>query len=128
MDRMNRYAKLLGPLIGGLVMAGVMAYRGMSEDNTITSPEWVLFFMHLLMIVSVWGAANIPGWTRGKSLQAAVFAVLALLASLVTGGITGDELAQLAITFLSALGVAATPQPLSRVAYDQYWRSSGQPR
>lgn len=112
----NRYAKLIGPLLGGLVMAGVLAYRAAAEDNTITGPEWVLGITQLLMIVSVWAAVNIPGWTKGKTIQAAVFAVLALLASFVTNGITGDEALQLVITGLSALGVAVTPQPLTRQA------------
>lgn len=108
-----RYAKLIAPLLGGLVMAGVLAYRGAAEDNVITGPEWVLGITQLLMIISVWGAANIPGWTRGKTLQAAVFTVLALLAAVVTNGISGDEWLQLAITGLSALGVALTPAPLT---------------
>lgn len=109
-----KYTKLIGPLVGALVMAGVVAYRAAAEDNVVTPSEWVLLVTQILMVVSVWGAANIPGWTRGKTLQAAIFAVLALLASAVTNGISGDEWLQLTITFLSALGVALTPAPLSR--------------
>jgi hypothetical protein len=108
-----KYAKLIAPLIGGLVMAIIVAYRGAAEDNVVTPSEWVLLVIQGLMIVSVWGAANIPGWTRGKTLQAAIFAVLALLVTVVTNGISGDEWLQLAVTFLSAAGVALTPAPLT---------------
>lgn len=109
----RRYAQLIGPLVGSLVMAGVLAYRGAAEDNVITGPEWVLGVTQLLMVVSVWGAANVRGWEQGKKVQAAIFAVLALLAAVVTSGISGDEWVQLIITGLSALGVVATaPTPL----------------
>lgn len=110
---MKRYAQLIGPLLGAVAMAGVLAYRGAAADNVITGPEWVLGVTQVLMVLSVWGAANVPGWEKGKKVQAAIFAVLALLAALVTNGISGDEWLQLVITGLSALGVLATaPTPL----------------
>lgn len=110
----RRYAQLIGPLVGAVVMAGIVAYRGAAEDNVVTGPEWVLLATQVLMVVSVWGAANVRGWEAGKKWQAAIFAVLALLAAVVTNGITGDELLQLAVTFLSALGVVvAPPTPLA---------------
>lgn len=109
----RKYAQLIGPLIGSVVMVAILAYRGAAEDNTVTGPEWVLLVTQVLMTVSVWGAANVRGWEQGKKVQAMVFAVLALLASFVTNGITGDELLQLAVTGLSALGVlVAPPTPL----------------
>lgn len=111
----RKYAQLIAPLIGTLVMAGVLAYRGAAADNTITGPEWVLGVTQLLMVVSVWGAVNVPGWSKGKKVQAAIFAVLALLAALVTNGLTGDELMQLVITGLSALGVVLPPSVPSQV-------------
>lgn len=109
----RRYAQLIGPLLGTLAMTIVLIIRGASEDNVITGPEWVLGIAQVLMVVSVWGAANVRGWEKGKKVQAAIFAVLALLAALVTNGVSGDEWLQLIITGLSALGVVATaPTPL----------------
>lgn len=117
MNNWRRYAQLIGPLVGSLVMAGVLAWQAASADKHVTGPEWVLGITQLLMVVSVWGAANVPGWEIGKKVQAAVFAVLALLAAVVTNGITGDEWLQLIITGLSALGVVVTaPTPLLRQA------------
>lgn len=109
----RKYAQLVAPLLGTLAMVVVLAYRGASEDNVITGPEWVLGITQVLMVISVWGAANVPGWTKGKTVQAAVFAALALLAGFATDGrVTGDEALQLVITVLSALGVVATPPVL----------------
>lgn len=113
MNNWRRYAQLVGPLVGSLAMAGVLAWQAASADKHITGPEWVLGVTQLLMVASVWAAANVPGWEKGKKVQAAIFAVLALLAAFVTGGITGDEAVQLVITGLSALGVMVTaPTPL----------------
>lgn len=109
MTNWRRYAQLIGPLLGAVVMAGIVAYRGAAEDNVVTGPEWVLLVTQVLMVVSVWGAANVRGWEKGKKWQAAIFAVLALLAAYVTNGITGDELLQLVVTGLSALGVVVAP-------------------
>lgn len=108
MELLRKYAQLVAPLAGSVVMAGIVAYRAAAEDNVVTGPEVVLLVTQLLMVVSVWGAANIPGWEKGKKVQAAVFAVLALLAAVVTDGITGDEALQLVVTGLSALGVVVT--------------------
>ena len=106
----------LWPLLGSVVMAVVLGYRAAVADAHVGADEWVILVTQVLMIVSVWGAANIAGWEKGKTLQAALFAVLALLASVVTGGITGDELVQLLITGLSALGVTVTGGPVHAVA------------
>lgn len=111
----RKYAQLIAPLLGAVVMAGIVAYRGAAEDNVVTGPEWILLVTQLLMVVSVWGAVNIPGWEKGKKLQAMVFAVLAVLAASVTNGITGDELFQLIVTGLSALGVVVAPPTVNVV-------------
>lgn len=111
----RKYAQLIGPLVGAVVMAGILAYRTAAEDNVVTGPEMVLGVTQLLMVVSVWGAVNIPGWEKGKKLQAALFAVLALLAAVVTNGITGDEWFQLIVTGVSALGVAVAPPTVNVV-------------
>lgn len=116
------HRKLLAPLVGSILMALVLWYRGAVADAHVGADEWVLMVTQLAMIVAVWGAANVPGWEKGKTVQAAILAVLALLASMITGGLTVDEIVQLIITGLSALGVALPSQPLSRpVAPPDAW-------
>lgn len=105
----------LWPLLGSVAMAIVLGYRSAVADAHIGPEEWVLLVTQVLMTVSVWAAANITGWERGKTYQAAIFTVLALLASSVSGGLTGDEITQLIVTALSALGVAATGGPVHAV-------------
>lgn len=108
---MNRYAKLIGPLLGSLVMAGLVAYRQFAGDGIVDPSEWVLLATQVFMVVTVWGAANVPGWEKGKSFQAAVIAVLSALVALITDGITMDEAFQLVILFTSAVGVTIPPSP-----------------
>lgn len=108
------HRKLIAPLLGSLAMAIVLWYRGAVADATINGEEWVLAVTQVAMVVAVWGAANIRGWEKGKTYQAALLAVLGLLASMINGGLTGDEITQLIVLGLSALGVAIPSQPLSR--------------
>ena len=103
------------PLLGSVAMVIVLGYRSAVADARIGPEEWVLLVTQVLMTVSVWAAANITGWERGKTVQAAIFAVLALLASSITGGLSGDEITQLIVTGLSALGVASTGGPVHPV-------------
>lgn len=118
----SRYAKLVPPLLGSLVLTGIVAWQGIAADKTVTPGEWVTFASQVLMVVAVWGAVNVRGWERGKTFQAALFAGLALLATVITDGtgfgfeLTGDEILMLAVTLLSALGVEVVKQPLSSAA------------
>lgn len=115
MTRLKVSMAAVWPLLGSVAMVLVLGYRSAVADAHIGADEWVLLVTQVLMTVSVWGAANITGWERGKTFQAAVFAVLALLASTVSGGLTGDEILQLIVTGLSALGVVVNPGPVRPV-------------
>jgi len=122
----NRYLQLIGPLVGSVVMAALLAYRAASDDNVVTGPELVLGVVQVLMVVAVWGAANVPGWEKGKKVQAMVFAVLGLLASLVTNGISGDEMLQLLVLGLSTLGVVAPPSVVTMPVHNATPRRAGE--
>lgn len=110
-----RHRATMWPLLGSVAMAIVLWYRAAASDAHIGADEWILGVTQLLMTVSVWGAANITGWEKGKTVQAAIFTVLALLAASISGGLTGDEIIQLVLTALSALGVAVTGGPVHTV-------------
>lgn len=118
---MERYRKLIPPLVGSLILTGIVTWQGISADKTVNPGEWVVLGTQLLMVASVWSAANVPGWERGKTWQAAIFSALAVLAAVITDGtgvgfeLTGDEMLQLGVVLLSALGVEAVKQPLTRV-------------
>lgn len=107
-----KYKVLLWPLLASVVMAVLLGYREAATSDGVSASEWVILGTQVLMIVSAWGAANIPGWEKGKGFQAGVLAVMALLVSLVTGGISGDEIMQLVIAFMAAAGVSATGGPV----------------
>lgn len=113
MSWFQRHRAALWPLLGSVLMAVVLTVR--QAATGVSASEWVLLAIQVVMIVSVWGAANITGWEKGKTVQAAILAVLALLASLITDGLTTDEVLQLIITGLSALGVAVNPGPVHPV-------------
>jgi len=114
----NRYAKLIPPLVGAVVMAFVLTYQEVSSDTAVSASEWVLVVIQVLAAVSVWGAVNVPGWTKGKTVQMVVFTVLGLLVSLITDGLTSNEIMQLVVLALSTAGVAGVRQPLSQVGYN----------
>lgn len=115
MNWLTRNRAAAWPLLGSVVMAVVLWYRSAVSDAHIGADEWVLVVTQVLMVISVWGSANITGWEKGKMVQAAIFSVLAFLAASITGGLTGDEITQLIVTALSALGVAINGGPVHTV-------------
>lgn len=101
-----------------VVMAAVTAYQAV-QPNGVTSSEWVTVVIAVAATINVWLAANIPAFTKAKTLVAAVFVVLNVLQTAVTGGIDSSEWLLLVIQFLGALGVSVAPSvsaPASPVA------------
>jgi hypothetical protein len=111
---MNKYAAMLWPLLGGVVMALLQAYQAATGDG-VTPSEWVTVIIQGATVLTVWLAANIRGYTKVKPLVAGVMLVLNLLVTLIVGGIDGNEATQLAIAFLGAIGVFVTPGPVHAV-------------
>lgn len=113
---MRKYAALVWPLVGAVVMTALLGYREAATVDGVSASEWVILATQGLMVIAAWGAVNVPGWQRGKAFQSGVMAVMALLAALITGGLTGDEIMQLLIAFGSAAGVLASGGPVIRTA------------
>lgn len=96
-------------LLASLVMAGLLAFRDLAADG-VTASEWVLVVTACFTTFTVWAAANIPSFSRAKTVVAAVGLVLSLLVGFLTDGrITGDEWMLLIVQCLGVLGVAGAP-------------------
>lgn len=109
MNRTKAPAIFMG--LAALAMAVLTAIRAGMADQHVSAEEWVIVIIAGFNVVTVWSAANIPGYAKAKTVMAAVGVTLALLVSLVSGGLTLDEGILLALEFLGALGVVAGPQP-----------------
>jgi hypothetical protein len=112
---MNPNRKLIWPIIGLVVMAVLTTIQQVNDDNHITASEWVMVGLQALMAFNVWATANLPQYERMKTYVAAAIVALQLLVTLIDGGLTTNEVINLVITFIAALGVAFTPQPITTV-------------
>lgn len=111
---MRKYAALVAPLVGAVAMAVISAFVNANNgDNYITAPEWVQIVIQAFSVIVVWLSANLTTWPRIKFAAMGVMAVLNGLVTVIDGGLTTLELANLAIAFLSALGVAFVPGPVT---------------
>jgi FtsH-binding integral membrane protein len=109
------YGKTYAQLLATLVMAGIVTYRQVAGDG-VTASEWVMVIIALFGVFTVWGAANITGFEKAKTLMGAVALILNLLVSMIIGGLTSDEMLLLVVQFLGALGVAGAKAPLQVVS------------
>lgn len=107
--------KALMYLFAALIMTGLTTYREVASDG-VTASEWVTVTIGLAGALNVWLTANVPAFSKAKTLVGAVFLVLSLLQTYITGGISADEWSLLLIQFLGAVGVVAAPST-SRLAY-----------
>jgi len=95
--------------LGAVLMAAVAAWREVAS-NGITLSEWVTVVIAVFGAVNVWATANVPAFSKAKTVVAALFVVLNLLVGFLTDGrLTGDETTFLIIQALATLGVAAAP-------------------
>lgn len=109
MNRTKAPAIFMG--IAFVIMAGLTVVRDAMADQHVSAEEWILVSIALAGAVQVWGAANIPGFAKAKTLFAVLTGVLALLVTLISGGLTMDEIILLILEAGGILGVVAGPQP-----------------
>lgn len=103
---LKKYAKAFTSA-GAVVLSAVLAaYIG---DGALTFSEFVNVVVLGTGTVSLAIAPNIPGSKYVKSTLAAVAAVVTLLLSVYSGGVTGAEWAQIGVAVASAFGVYAVP-------------------
>jgi hypothetical protein len=107
--------KLILPILGLVVMAILTTLQQAMADNVIGPEEWVQVALQAVMVVNVWATANLPQYKSMKSIVAGVIAVLSLLVTVIIGGVDTQEMINLVITFVAALGVVFIPQPVTTV-------------
>lgn len=102
---MSRYAKLAATVVATVLSALVAAMT----DGVVTNTEWINVAILAVGSAGVFAAPNVPHSRYTKAAIAVLTAVLTLLASFITDGLTTAELLQLAVAGLGALGVYAVP-------------------
>ena len=114
------YGKSIAAVVAALLSAAVAAMIG---DAVISSVEWVNVAIAGTGAAAVFAAPNVPGARYTKSVLAVLAAVLMLLTSVITDGITPTEWMQLALAALGALGVYAAPYT-PQLAANQHMREA----
>jgi hypothetical protein len=107
--------KVIWPVVGLVVMAVLVTIQQANADNHVSASEWVMVGLQAVMAVNVYFTANLPQYAHMKTYVASVIAVMQLLVVLIDGGLTTNEIINLVITGVAALGVAFTPQKLTTV-------------
>lgn len=111
--------KLMWPLIGVIVMAVFTTVQDALTDARIDSQEWVLVGLGALMAFNVWATANLPQYTKMKTYVAAAIVVAGALHTAIVGGVSIQEIINMAILAMAALGVTFTRQPITTVVEGQ---------
>lgn len=124
MNRAGSFGKATWPLLGLIAMAILTTIQDAFTDQHIDAQEWVLVLFQAIMAFNVWATANLPGYEKMKTYVAAVIAVVSALHVFIVGGVSSNELMNLGIVFLSALGVTFTKQPITTVIDGQTVRPS----
>lgn len=107
--------KLIWPILGTIAMAIFTTVQEALTDNRIDSQEWVLVGLGVLMAFNVWATANLPQYDKMKTWVAAAIVVAGALHTFIVGGVSMQEWVNMIVLFLSAVGVAVTPQPVTTV-------------
>lgn len=84
-------------------------------DNRIDNQEWVLVGLGVLMAFNVWATANLPQYTKMKTYVAAAIVVAGALHTAIVGGVSMQEIINMVLLALAALGVTFTRQPITTV-------------
>lgn len=103
---MRNYLKAGAAVVATVLSAVVFALSG---DAVIDPAEWVNVAIAGAGAAAVFTAPNIPGANYTKVVLAAITAVLTLLVSLITDGLSLSEIYQLVIVAFGAVGVYAAP-------------------
>lgn len=84
-------------------------------DNKIDNQEWVLVGLGALMAFNVWATANLPQYKNMKTYVAAAIVVAGALHTAIVGGVSTQEIINMIVLALAALGVTFTRQPITTV-------------
>lgn len=101
-----RYSKLLVAALATVASALIAAFL---PDSAVTGEEWVNVAIIGVSTIPTFYVANSAAAPVAKTMVASATAILTLLASLITGGMTTTEWAQIAAAVVSAVLVWAVP-------------------
>lgn len=100
------YGKSIAALVATLLSAILASLAG---DQMISSAEWVNVAIAGVGAAAVFAAPNVPGANYTKSILAVLAAILVVLNSSISDGVSNEEWLQMALAALGALGVYAAP-------------------
>lgn len=108
------YRKAVAAVVATVLSAILAALTG---DQSLSPVEWVNVAIAAVGAAAVFAAPNVPGARYTKSVLAVLAAVLVVLNSAITGGVTMEEWLQIGLAALGALGVYAVPNSESQAAH-----------
>jgi hypothetical protein len=100
-----RYLKLLATVLGAVAVGIAAAVTNGHIDTT----EKLQIAIQVTTIIGVWMVANLPAFTYGKTLIAAVLLFLNGVIAALTDGISNAEWVNLIIAVATTLGVLIVP-------------------
>lgn len=101
---MKKYTKAIVQVVITILVALAAVWTG-----GVTAVEWVNVAIVGVTALNVFAAPNVPGAAYTKSILAAAGAVLVVLTSAITGGVSFQELVQIIVAGAGAVGVYALP-------------------
>lgn len=111
--------KLIWPVLGTIVMAVFTTIQDALTDSRIDNQEWVLVGLGALMAFNVWATANLPQYEKMKTYVATAIVVAGALHTAIVGGISTQEIINMMLLALAALGVTFARQPITTVIEGQ---------
>ncbi len=101
-----------GPALVAVLFAILTAVASAITDNHITEVEWVQVAIQGTTVAGVWLVPAFPRYPHVKAAVAVLLAVLNLLVTVITDGISPAELINLLVAGVGVLAVRFTPPPI----------------
>lgn len=98
-----------GKAFAAVAFAVVTALQATLSDGNLSTQEQVQIAIALVTAIGVWLVPITPQYGWMKTAVAALLAVLNVLATLIIGGISPADIAELVLAALTVLTVGAAP-------------------
>lgn len=102
---MRAYGKVIMAVLG----AAVFTAYGFLDDGHLVTDEIIKIIIAVVLAINVYVVPVTPEWPWMKTAIGAVLAALQVLVVVIVGGVTTQEVVEIVIAVLTALGVAVTP-------------------
>jgi hypothetical protein len=102
---MRAYGKVIMAVIG----AAVTALYGFLDDGHLSTDEWIKIAIATVLAINVYVVPVTAEWPWMKTAIGAVLAALQVLVVVIVGGVNSQEVIEIIIAVLTAIGVAVTP-------------------